>query len=356
MSPQKPGNGTSVWANIVAEELAKAPALNGEQVIVTYNPGARDIAGFNKFHNKDRFNDNTIMVSHGGNAISYVQENVEYDYRQYDSVCHQNLNIIMAKRNDATDDTISHAAGSGMVPEALAIALYLGGPNKTVDESIELFKSRVGWVNGIPGPERFLAFQRGELTTTRANPAAYKNKVEPLIKEGTVSTWMHHGVLDLTTGKSKDDPNYPGYRFEEVYKAKWGVEPSGDLYDAYTMIHSWRDALQKALWVNKGNPNTAKYRLACEQMANNPESIAVFQKKVGNYDWVIGEDGNKTLDVLAGMTRTAPLEALVKFNTQALGLKSVLKPEMASDYVPVNTVVKDTKEESGILDTLKKLF
>lgn len=331
MSPQKPGNGTSVWAEIVANEFAKAPALQGENVMISYNPGARDMAGPNKFHTTKRFDDNVIMVSHGGNGISYVQENVRYDYTKYDSVCHQNLNIIMAKQKGLNEDTgISHAAGSGMVPEGIAMTLMIAGNGKTLDEYIQVFKDKVTWVHGLKGSQRLLAFERGELTSTRANPAVYLGKVQPIVDKGIGETWLHHGILDLETGKSKDDPNYPGLRFEEVFEAKWGEKPSGELYDAYTLIHSWRDAIQKALWVNKGNPNTEKFRLACKQMAENPESIKVFEQKIGKYDWVIGKDGNKTIDVLHGLITDKALNALVKFNTEALGLKSVYKAELVS--------------------------
>jgi len=328
MVPQKPGKGTSQWAGIIAKELAKTDALKGENIIISYNPGARDQAGFNKFHKTERFKDNTIMVSHGGNGISYVQENVKYDYTKYDSICHQNLNIIVAKHVGVNEDNgFSFSAGSGMVPEGLSIAMMIGGPNRTVDEYIAIFNDKVTWVNG---KGRRLAFAKKELLGTRENPAAYKSKVLPLIKEGKVETWFHHGVLDLATGKPGDDINYPGLRFEEVFKAKWGMEPFGDLYDAYTMIHTWRDSIQKALWVNKGNPNTEKFRLACTQMSQNPESIAILEKKIGKYDWVIGEDGNKTVSILKGMTTAPALKALVKFNKEALGLASVYKPELVS--------------------------
>ena len=329
MSPQKPGKGTSVWANIVAAEFAKAL---GEDVRVTYNPGARDIAGFNKFHNTERFKDNVIMVSHGGNGIAYLQENVLYDYSQYDSVCHQNLNIIMAKTKGLNEDNgISHAMGSGMVPEAFAIAMMIGGPDHSVDDYIEVFKDKVGWISGMKGAERDLAFARGELSSTRQNPAKYKSKVLPLVEQGIAETWLHHGILDIQNGGHNDDPNYPGLRFEDVFEDKWGVQPSGDFYDAYTLVHSWRDAIQKALWVNKGNPNTELYRQACNKMANDPESIAIFQKKIGKYDWVIGEDGNKTVEILQGMTTESALKTLIKFNTMALGLKSIYKPERVSN-------------------------
>lgn len=328
MVPQQPGKGTSQWAEIVVGELRKTPSLKNYNLVIKYYPGARDMAGPNLFHTRERFNDNYVLVSHGGNGISYVQENVKYDYTQYDSVCHQNLNIIVAKQLGLNeDDGVAFASGSGMVPEAMAITMMIAGPGKTVDEYIAVFKQKVTWVNGL-GSQRRLAFARGELSATRENPAAYKSKVQPLIDEGKAVTWFHHGVLNIATGKHEDDPNYKGLRFEEVFKAKWGVYPSGDFYDAYVMIHTWRDAIQKALWVNKGNPNTDLLRTACTEMVANPDSKAVFLKKVGNYDWVIGDDGNKTVQILKGMTTEPALKALVKFNTEALGLNSVYKPDL----------------------------
>ena len=66
--PQKPGGGTSQWATIIAKYLE--PHL--ESIKLKHLPGARDIPGFNKFHNDLRFDDKTIMVSHGGNGVSYL--------------------------------------------------------------------------------------------------------------------------------------------------------------------------------------------------------------------------------------------------------------------------------------------
>ena len=328
MVPQKPGKGTSQWTEIVVNELRKTPAMQDYNLVIKYYPGARDMAGPNRFHTRERHRDNVVLVSHGGNGISFVQENVKYDYTQYDSICHQNLNIIVAKQLGLNeDDGLAFASGSGMVPEAMAIVMMIGGPGKTVDEYIAIFQDKVTWVNGLGGQRR-LAFARGELGATRENPAAYKSKVEPLIAEGKAVTWFHHGVLDIATGKHVDDVNHAGLRFEEVFKAKWGVYPSGDFYDAYTMIHTWRDSIQKALWVNKGNPNTEILRTACTQMANNPESAQIFEKKIGKYDWIIGNDGNKTVEILMGLTTEPALRALVKFNTEALGLKSVYKPNL----------------------------
>src|SRR5210317_331418 len=99
--PQRAGQGTTVWAEIVAKELE--PFL-GEKIKIKMLPGARDIPGFNKWHNDLRLDDKTVMVSHGGNGVSFLQEKVDYDYRQYDSVGMMNLNIIAGKRKGANMD------------------------------------------------------------------------------------------------------------------------------------------------------------------------------------------------------------------------------------------------------------
>ena len=320
--PQKPGAGTTVWTEIVAKELE--PFL-GEKINLKLIPGARDIPGFNEFHNNLRFDDKTVMVSHGGNGVSFLQEDVDYDYRDYESVGLMNLNIIAGKAKGANMDKPSFAAGSGMVPEAFAFTQLLCGPQKTVNAYITCFQDNVTWVKGMSGAERRLAFKRGELNGTRENPAAYKKHVE---SNTNAEIWFHHGILQAD-GSHADDPNYPGFQFEDLYKARWGVAPSGDMYDAYKLVKSFRDGMQKALWVNAGNPNKQKLVDALTAMANDPTAVANIQKKVGKYEWKIGVDGDAQRDTLMTFITRDALQTLVKFNREALGLASVDKIELA---------------------------
>ena len=319
--PQKPGDGTSVWAEIVAKELEK---YLDERINIKYIPGARDIPGFNEFHNTLRADDKTIMVSHGGNGVSFLQESVDYNYNDYDSIGLMNLNIIAGKLKGADMDHPSFAAGSGMVPEAFAMTMLICGPDKTVDEYTSCFKEHVTWVNGMSGSERRLAFKRGELTGTRENPAAYKKHVEAFEKS---ELWFHHGILQAD-GSHADDPNYPGYQCEYLFEKRWGEAPSGEFYDAYKLVKSFRDGLQKALWVRKGNPNTEKLRAALTKMTNDPTSRATIEKNVGKYEWLIGKAGNKQRDTLMNMINKSALKTLVFFNQNALGLKSIYKMDL----------------------------
>ena len=320
--PQKPGAGTSQWAEIIAKELE--PFL-GEKIKIKFIPGARDIPGFNKWHNTMRDDDKAVMVSHGGNGVSFLQEEVDYDYRQYDSVGLMNLNIIAGKLKGADMDKPSFAAGSGMVPEAFAFTMLICGPDKSVEEYTACIKEKVTWVKGMSGAERRLAFKRGELNGTRENPAAYKKHVGP---NENAELWFHHGILQAD-GSHADDPNYPGYQFEALFEKRWGVKPSGDMYNAYKLVKSFRDGMQKALWVNKGNPNRQKLVDALNAMANDESAMANIRKKVGKYDWLIGEAGNSHRDTLMTFVTAEALSTLVKFNRNALGLNSVEKIELA---------------------------
>jgi len=321
--PQKPGGGTTVWTEIVAKELA--PFL-GEKIIIKTIPGARDIPGFNKFHNDLQKDDKTVMVSHGGNGVSFLQENVDYNYADYTSIGLMNLNIISGIRKDyKSGDKISFAAGSGMVPEAFAMTMLLCGPDLTMDQYAECFKKNVIWVAGMSGGERRLAFKRGELNGTRENPAAYKKHVAP---NPNAKVWFTHGILDANTASHTDDPNYPNMQFEILFKNKYGVEPSGEFYDAYKLVKSFRDGMQKAIWVRKDNPNAQKLQDALTAMSKDATAIANIQKKVGKYEWKIGVDGNRQRDVLMTFITKEALRNLVKFNTEALGLKSVYKENL----------------------------
>lgn len=317
--PQKVGGGTSVWASIVAKELEK---YLGQEVVVDHHPSARDIGGFNQFHNGYQYLDNHIMVSHGGNGVSFLTEEVDYNYADYDSVGLMNLNIIVAKRKDF-EMPVKFAAGSGMTPEAFAIAMLLCDPRNTPKGYVICFETKVKWVKGMSGGERRLAFRRGELNGTRENPAAYKKHVEG---DDNAEIWFHHGVL--VDGVHVDDDNYIGYQFEDLYEKKWGIKPSGNFYDAYKLVKSFRDGMQKALWVRKGNPNRDRFVAALEQVATNPESVAAIEAKVGKYYWYTGDFGNEHRDTLMSLITEPALKTLITFNRDALGLDSVYKEKL----------------------------
>lgn len=321
--PQKPGAGTTVWTEIIMKELEKHL---GERIVLRLIPGARDIPGINKFHNDLRFDENTIVVTHGGNGVSFLQEEVDYNYAEYESIGLMNLNIISGKVKGADMDKAKFAGTSGAVPEAFAMAMLTCGPDKSVAEYTQCFKDNFTWVKGMSGGERRLAFKRGDLTGSRENPATYNKHIAP---DENAELWFHHGLLDPATGNHVDDPNFPGYQFEILFEQRWGVAPSGDFYNAYKLVKSFRDGLQKAIWINKGNPELRDRLIdAMKRMEADPESMAAIEAKNGKYEWFIGPDGDQMRDTLMTFITEQALRDLVDFNRNALGLNSVLKENM----------------------------
>ena len=322
--PQKPSGGTSVWAQIVVAEWEKHL---GEKINLIYKPGARDQLGPNEFQNTLRFDDRTILVSHGGNGISYLVEPVDYNYLDWESIGQMNLNIIVGARKgaDTINGPIKFPSGSGMTPEVMAITMLLGGPDADYNK---VFAEKIVWVKGMSGSERRLAFIRGDLNATRENPAAYKKHVEPIVGKGDAYTWFHHGLLDVVTGEHNKDPNFTEPTFEALYESTHGVAPFGDFYDAYKLVKSWRDALQKAFWINAGNPNKQKLVDALNRMINDPESVTAIEKKVGKYEWRIGQQGDDAVRTLKSFITPEALRTLVDFKSQQLGYNTVYKEEL----------------------------
>jgi hypothetical protein len=321
--PQKVGGGTAVWAEIIAKELEKKL---GESVVIDYRPGARDIPGFDDFETTLQHDPKTIMVSHGGNAESFLQEQVQYNYSNYRPVGLMNLDIIVAKRKDVDvyNAPIAFSSGSGMTPEAMAMTMLICGPDMTTEQYISCFNEKISWVKGFDGGERRLAFQRGELSATRETPAAYKKHVE---SDEMAELWFTHGIIGPDNTRL-DDPEYPGYRFEDVFKTKWGVEPTGAFYESYALVRAFRDGFQKALWMSKDSPHADDVIKALNEMVQDPESNAAIEKDAGKYPWVIGADAEVFTQQILSLVKEQPLKDLVSFSEQALGLASVYKPEL----------------------------
>lgn len=324
--PQEPGGGTSVWASIVARELEKKL---GEKVVLEHIPGARDIPGANKFQNELRFDNKTIMVAHGGNAESYLVEKVDYKYSDWEPIGLMNLTVVVGHRKDSDPyKEVRFAAGSGNNPDAMAIVMLICGPKKTTDEYIACYKEKMKFVSGFKANERRLAYLRGELNVQRETPSAYNKFLDPM-KENEL--WFSHGILDLKTGKVGIDPNYPlAPSFQEVYKKKWGIEPNGDLYDAYILAKNYRDVLQKSLWVNKGNPNAATLQKALADMLADPLSVAAIEKDAGKYPWLVGKDVYKATLALEKLTTKKALKDLVVWSSKAFGVEAIYKADIAA--------------------------
>lgn len=323
--PQEPGAGTSIWATVIGRELEKKL---GEKIVIEHIPGARDIPGANKFQSSLRFDHKTVMVAHGGNAEAFLLEQVNYSYSDWTPIGLQNLSVVVGyKAGTDLAKGIRFAAGSGNNPDAMAMTLLVCGPMPSLTAYLDCYKNNFKFVNGMKANERRLAYVRGELNAQRETPTAW-NKFYAHSPDSV--TWFSHGILDIKTGKTVSDTNYPGRgSFQEVYQARWGAAPAGDLYDAYLLVKSYRDVLQKSLWVNKGNPNAAKLTQALQEMLSDPVSMKVIEEQTGQYPWLVGKDAYRATTALAKLTTRKALKDLVWWSTTAFGVAVVYKDDIA---------------------------
>ena len=88
---------------------------------------------------------------------------------------------------------------------------------------------------------------------------------------------------------------------------------------------TYRDTLQKVFWVNKCNPNAKKLRIALQTMLEDKQAVADITKKVGVYDWFIGDDYKKMLTILNQIKTKNAVKDLVWFQKNVLGYDAVIK-------------------------------
>lgn len=325
--PQEPGKGTSVWGEIIARNLSK---FTDEPVVVRHEPGARDIPGFNKFATELMYDDKMIMVAHGGNGVSFLLDDVKYNYFDLELIGSMNNDIVLGKHTGANEKegVWRIAGGSGFEPDAAAVAMLLCGPQAdggSIDAYLACWRERVVWISGVSGGEKRLGFMNGEFDVARESPAAWKKFYTEI--EGN-ELWFTHGILDLENKKQMADPNFPGTQFEDLYEKLWGEAPKGDLYDAYKLTRNWRDAIQKSLWVRAGNPNRDALVAALKQMLADPESMAEINKLAGEYPWIVGDEGTEMLAILKSLINEKALKDAVRWNVEAYGFPSIFKPEL----------------------------
>ena len=83
--------------------------------------------------------------------------------------------------------------------------------------------------------------------------------------------------------------------------------------------------LQKALWMNKGNPNTTKVTLALLDMLKDEEAMNAIEKKVGDYDWFIGDELLEVVNILEANKNPRSKVYLIKWQREVLGYNAINK-------------------------------
>ena len=91
------------------------------------------------------------------------------------------------------------------------------------------------------------------------------------------------------------------------------------------LVKNYRDMLQKALWMNKGNANTAKVTSALLDMLKDEEAMNAIEKKVGDYDWFIGDELLEVVSILEANKNPRSKGYLIKWQREVLGYNAIDK-------------------------------
>jgi hypothetical protein len=280
----------------------------------------------NEWHKKFRFDEKTMAVSFGSHAVNFLLEPVDYNFNDYEAIAMENSDIIVGHNKDHDPKTkINKFGGGNALVDALGVGLMICGPQPSTDAYLACWREKMVWVNGVAGNQIRPMYLRGELNISRDPPASWLRFYD---KEPNTVVWFTHGLRDLKTGKQIENPNYPGRRFEDVYKKTWGVEPRGELFETYHLGRSFNNVLQKVIWVNKGNPNAEKLREAVRKMRSDPEAMAALEKESGRYEWIVGDQANLIREDLNKMITEKRLVTLVRWYKEAYNTKSVYKPDL----------------------------
>ena len=320
----KPGGGGSVWTSTVLRQLNK---FMDEPIVMEHIPGARNIPGANKFQKEYRFDNKYLLTTVGSNSTNLLMEKTDYNFADWDAIGGQNLDMIVGRsvKFDGSQKLVwGNTAG---LVDSTGMALMICGNLENMDAYLKCWNEKAKYVSGVSSADQKLSFLRGEFNVTRDSPAAWNKNYS---KNTDVTIWYSNGIWDSKNAKQIPNPNFNDkHFFVNVFKDKWGVEPKGEMYDVYSLLIPANNAMQKVIWVNKGNPNTKKIREAFKRMLADKESMAQLDKDLGgSYGWFVGDEMNKVYNQVFSNVTEVQLKNITKWYTNALKADSLYKPEM----------------------------
>ena len=296
--PSPKGTGTSIWGDVVAAELSK---YLDERVVVVNIPGGKGNLGLETFNSKYKDDPKAILLAHGGNANAWLIEDVKWSFKDWNPVLIQPYNITttIAADWDWQNNTLNLADCSGCVPETLAWTMLKGWEN-------------INFIRKMSAGEAKTAWLRGDFKYIREPASRHIKNTAPMVEDGKALRLFNHGMFTPENGFIQDY-NWPDTPTAvDLYKKKFGKDPSGPEYEAYILAAVWRDGLQKGLFMHK-NANSEVVIAAFKEMMANDESRAHLIKKLGDYPMYFGEDSNKIMDSLYSYVTKERLQILVDF-------------------------------------------
>ena len=295
--PSPKGTGTSIWADVVSQELEK---YLGERIIVKNIKGGKGNVGLETFASKYKKDPKAILLAHGGNANAWLIQDVKWSFKDWEPILIQPYNITttISSNFDWQDEFLYLADCSGCVPETLAWTLLKGWENIKFIRKMSAGDAKTAWL-------------RGDLKYIREPASRHIKNTVPMVKEGKAVRLFNHGLY--TNDGFIQDHNWPNTPTAiELYRKTFNKEPSGLVYEAYILSAVWRDGLQKGLFMHP-NSNSEKVINSFKDMMNNKESRNYLIEKLGDYPMYFGEDSKIIMNSLYSYVTKKRLRALIAF-------------------------------------------
>ncbi|BFM47972.1 tricarboxylate transporter [Marinomonas sp. THO17] len=292
------GGGTDVWARFIAPHLSKN--LEGNPTVVIKNqPGGGSITGTNLFYKRAKENGQDILGTSASTLFPFMlgDKRVRYNFDKWVPLMasptggvvyvQPNLGVKSAADIDKLDGVTLPFGSQG--PTRLELPVLIAFEMLGLDvKPVFGMKSR--------GAGR-LAFERGEAKIDFQTSSAYLNSVVDLVNNDKAVPLFSLGVLNKE-GKVVRDPAFPNLpTFQEVYIQKYGKQPSGQAYDAYSKFLAAGFAFQKVIFIPAETPSDviAAYRKGINAMLKDPTFIEESAVQVGPYTNVEGIDAAQHL-------------------------------------------------------------
>lgn len=293
--PFAEGGGTDVYARFIGPRLGAM--LPGKPTVIIRNiPGGGSIAGANHFDDKAKPDGLTLLAVSTSTLFNFVLEDpgVTYDPSTW-------IPVLVGPLGNVTYlNTKTGIKTPGATPETLKALqqqeLLLGANGPTSSDLVEfvgfdLLGIKIKPVFGLNRGKARLALERGELTISFDNTAAYFQNVVPLVKDGVAVPLMTRGYAD-ENGNIGRDPSVPELpTLEEAYKMANGKAPSGPQYEAYRTLTLSSVMVSKALVLPAGTPEdiAAVYRTAVRNLVDSPGFAKDAEQFSGGYPTLVGK-------------------------------------------------------------------
>jgi len=174
--------------------------------------------------------------------------------------------------------------GEGLIMGGFLVASAKDVPARLL---LDILGVKYRYVTGIRGDGAGrTAMQQGIINLFMEGLTSYAQITqETMTKPGQVLALFQSGLLDSNDRLARRDPELPNMpTFVEVYRAKYGKDPSGEMWDALVAILAPYAVSQRAMAMPEGTPQAAldALRPALDAMLKDPAFNADAKKAMGD--------------------------------------------------------------------------